>query len=221
MLKDNIAQNTMCQGSFDYLEDSKSIKKVIEHMKKLLPQFIKSVKAKGIKPEKGLNHLYVRIMDCHDLFQFMHEDLEEPTKGNSPAIDIGIYTRGENSTRFFAIEGKRLDTKIPNYYKRKKEYVVNNGGGGIERFKKNIHAGNLLYAGMLGYVQSDDFNTWEIRVNGYIEEEITKSTIGVAWNSDDLLKLNQINKDYATYNSMHIRKNGKKINLYHIWIDLK
>jgi len=220
MLKDNISQHDSNMGNFHQLGSRKSITKVIEHIEEYLPNFIFESKSKGIRVEKGLNHLFVRIMDCHDLFQFMNEDLEDPTRGNSPAIDIGIYTRGDSSTRFFAIEAKRLDTGIANYAQRKKEYVVNNNGGGIERFKKAIHGTELLCAGMIGYIQTDDFTIWENRINNYIKEEIESSTIGISWSSDDLLKLEKLNTIYATYGSKHLRSAGDEIDLYHIWIQL-
>lgn len=221
MLKNNMPQSALPHDTFTQLEAGRSITKTIEHMKRLLPKFIDSAKVKGIKVEKGLNHLYVKIMDCHDLFQFIHEDLEEPTRGDSPAIDIGIYTKGDHTTRFFAIEGKRLDTSISNYTQRKKEYVVNNNGGGIERFKKDIHGKELLCAGMLGYVQIDDFNTWERRINSYIAEEIRSSTIGVSWNTDDLLRLEKSDAVCATYGSKHLRLSGSEIDLYHLWVNLQ
>ena len=221
MLSDNIPQSNSTQNNLTQLEAGKSITKVIEHIIMLLPHFISNAKSKGIKPEKGLNHLFVRIMDCHELFQFMHEDIEEPAKGKSPAIDIGVYTRGDISARFFAIEAKRLDTSIGNYSQRRKEYVVNDNQGGIERFKKEIHAKELLCAGMLGYLQSDDFNTWYERINDYINEEISGCTIGVVWNRNDLLQIEKINMVYATYVSKHLRESGSEIDLYHIWINLK
>lgn len=221
MLRDNKPQGNFSQGDFNQLESGKSINKVIEHIKKLLPHFINKVKTKKISVEKGLNHLCVRVMDNHDLFQFMHEDLETPSMGNSPAIDIGIYTRGDGKARFFAFEGKRLDTSIQNYNTRKKEYVVNNNGGGIERFKKDIHGKELLLAGMLGYVQTDNFDIWLARINGYIGDEIGSTSIGVAWNSDDLLELEQLNTVYATYRSKHLRSSDKEIDLYHLWVDLQ
>ena len=221
MLKDNIRQNISAQINFTNLEDKKSIAKVIEHIELKLSDFYSGTKAEGIRVEKGLNHLFVRIMDCHELFQFMHEDIEDPRSGNSSAIDIGIYTRGDSSARFFAMEAKRLDTSMTNYARRKKEYVVNDNQGGIERFKREIHAKELLCAGMLGYIQSDDFNTWYKRINDYINEEISSSTIGVVWNRNDLLQIEKINMVYATYVSKHLRESGSEIDLYHIWIILQ
>ncbi len=221
MLSDSISQSNSIQNNLTQLEHKKSITKVIEYIKMKLPDFISIAKMEGIRVEKGLNHLFVRIMDDHKLFQFMHEDIEHPISGNSATIDIGIYTKGDSSTRFFAIEAKRLDTSISNYNRRKKEYIANNNQGGIERFKKEIHAKELLCAGMLGYVQSDNFNTWHNRINNYINEEINGSTIGVVWNSNELLQIEKIDTVYATYISKHLRISGNEIYLYHIWIKLE
>jgi len=221
MLRDSISYSKVSQDSFNLISSGRSITSFIEFIKSKLPKFISEAKSQGIRVEKGLNHLFVRIMDTHELYQFIHEDLEEPNRGNSAAIDIGIYTRGSTSTRFFAIEGKRLDTTMPNYSRRKKEYVVNNNGGGIERFKKNIHGKDLLVAGMIGYVQTDDFNIWEQRINCYIKEEIKSSTIGIGWNKSDLLINDKLKPIYATYASKHIRASGNEIDLYHLWVDLQ
>lgn len=88
--------------------------------------------------EKGLNNNFALCMNMqvqHELFMFHHEDIENTSLGNSSSIDIGVYPKGKGKRgkRFFALEAKRLDTKLDS--RRKKEYILGEGGG-IERFKR-------------------------------------------------------------------------------------
>ncbi|WP_428024306.1 hypothetical protein [Arcobacter sp.] len=173
--------------------------------------------------EMGLNSNFVLCMNTqikNELFLFQHEDPENTSSGNSPRIDIGVYTRvkGRRGKRFFALEAKRLSTKLDT--RRKKEYVLGDGGG-IERFKRNIHACELSTAAIIGYVQTDSFNTWESKINSWIDEKITSSSsCDVTWvNSDKLVKKKET-LQIAKYSSEHIRISNKQINLTHLWVNL-
>lgn len=175
------------------------------------------------KVEKGLNSNFVLCMNNqiqNELFIFGHEDPEIKSSGNSPSIDISVYPRskGTRRKRFFAFEAKRLNNELD--YRRKKEYVFGNGGG-IERFKRDIHAQELSYAAMIGYVQSDSFSIWESRVNSWIDEKITSLDLcDLTWeHNDKLIKKNET-LEIAKFSSTHIRLSNKEIKLIHIWINL-
>jgi hypothetical protein len=172
------------------------------------------------KNERGLNNNFVICMNDklhNQLFFFHHEYVEDPTNGQSHQIDIGIIPRGQKKA-FFVIEAKRLDKTIKS--SRKKEYIIGKIGG-IERFKRDKHARDFIYAGMIGYIQSDHFNDWEDKINAWLTEEIKPSSSDeLTWTKHDkLAKINSTN-EIAKYSSYHSCLSGKQINLLHLWINL-
>ena len=59
--------------------------------------------------EKGLNSNFALCMNSqitNELFIFHHEDVEDPSSGISPSIDIGVYPRAK---------GKRGKKKGPTF----------------------------------------------------------------------------------------------------------
>ena len=132
--------------------------------------------------------------------------------------DIGVSHRSNKHKNIFVFEAKRLDNTLEK--SREREYVIGLTGG-IERFKKEKHAKDLLHAGMIGYVQTDDFNTWENKINTWISDEIIKpSSSTLIWdNTDKLFKKNQTTQ-ITKYTSSHICISKKQINLTHLWINL-
>ena len=173
--------------------------------------------------EKGLNSNFVLCMNnlcTNELFIFHHEDIETPSSGISPSIDIGVYTKakGRRGQRFFALEAKRLCNSLP--LARKKEYVIGHGGG-IERFKRDIHASKLTNAAMLGYVQTDSFDIWKTRINDWINDEITfSSSPDLKWFTKDSLIEEYQSLQIAKFKSSHSRISKSQITLIHLWINL-
>lgn len=229
---DNVEQQ------FNGLEKNQAIKKVFTFIEECLPEF--KNKYSSLKPEDGLTQELVYILDNKSreelpLCGFSTEHMEDTTRGNSRRDDIGIRaikgitihtTFYPNNKPFIVIEAKRLDSKIVK--KRKKEYVVGRyddakyiESGGIERFKKEIHGSGLVYVGMIGYMQTDDFDSWLEKVNNYISDEVSSpSSTELIWEEMDKLIVNNENKLFNTYLSQHKCKT-KDISMYHIWIDLR
>jgi len=228
--------NDNIEQQFNGLEKSQSIKKIFNFIEECLPEF--KNKYSLLKPEDGLTQELVYILDNESreklpLCGFSTEHMEDTTKGNSRRDDIGIRaikgitlhaTFYPNNKPFIAIEAKRLDSKIVK--KRKKEYVVGRydekyiESGGIERFKKEIHGNELVYVGMIGYMQTDDFDSWLAKINKYIKEEISSPTsIELIWEEKDKLILDKKNQLFSTYISEHKCK-SKEVSMYHIWINL-
>jgi len=90
--------------------------------------------------------------------------------------DIGVHIRYSYKTDknlLCWIEAKRLPTP-PEKDRDEREYVFVDhsmgyrGNGGIERFKLNKHGDGLPVAMMFGYVQSESFDHWNQKVNGWI-----------------------------------------------------
>jgi hypothetical protein len=132
-------------------------------------------------------------------------------------VDFGIVTDGEQDA-FFAIEAKCLDSTLPKA--REKEYIIGKHGG-IERFKREKHGMPLVHVGMIGYVQSDNFDIWFEKINGWIDEEINTTTSGeLIWKNKDKLILDKKETMFNTYLSEHKCIGKEKINMYHIWVNL-
>ena len=233
---DNQPQNEQEQ-KFEGPSKRISIKKVFSFVEKCLPAF--KIKYSTLEPEDGLTQELVYILDNESreklpLCGFSAEHMEDTTKGNSRRDDIGIRaikgttiqtTYYPDNKPFIAIEAKRLNSKITKV--RQKEYVVGRydkkkyiESGGIERFKKEIHGRGLVYVGMIGYVQTGDFDTWLTKINNWIKEEIKAPTSNdLIWEEKDQLKSDKESKLFNTYLSQHQCKT-KDISMYHIWINL-
>jgi hypothetical protein len=230
-------QNDNIEQQFNGLGKSQAIQKVFNFIEECLPEF--KNKYSLLKPEDGLTQELVYILDNESreklpLCGFSTEHMEDTTKGNSRRDDIGIRaikgitlhaTFYPNNKPFIVIEAKRLDAKIT--IKRQKEYVVGRyedkkyiDSGGIERFKKEIHGKGLLYVGMIGYMQTDDFDTWYVKINSWIDEEVTAATSSeLCWEAKDKLLFDKKGTIYQTYVSRH-ECMTKDIDMYHIWVDL-
>jgi len=200
------------------LPKNRSVEKVILFIESYIEVFHKEYNITS--NEKGLNHQFILCMNSYvgdETFFFHHENVEDPQNGNSAQSDIGVFIRGTQKA-FFVLEAKRLDSTIQKY--REKEYVLRDNGGGIERFKKEIHGIGLTYVGMIGYMQTDNFESWLEKINAYIDEEILSSSSSeLNWKDKDKLILEKSNKLFSTYKSQHQCKT-KDISMYHIWIDL-
>lgn len=219
------------------LSQNVSRRKILIFIEECLPEFKK--KYKFLKPEDGLTQELVYLLDneCREklpICGFSTEHMEDTSKGNSRRDDIGVrLIRGTtigatfypNNKPFFVIEAKRLDSKIDK--KRKKEYVVGRikdskyiESGGIERFKKEIHGFGLTYVGMIGYIQTEDFDVWLEKINEWIKEEIkSPSSAELSWSRQDTLNPVKKNTLFSTYDSKHKCK-SKEIDMYHIWVKL-
>ena len=170
-----------------------------------------------LKKETRLTQTLVRLLVSkkHPIWIF---DKENIYSDSSSSEDIAVSLESNLEDAFFVIEAKRLDSTFPK--SRKKEYIIGSKGG-IERFKRDKHGRGLTHAGMIGYVQTDDFDSWMSKINSWIDEEIkTLTSSELTWIVDD--KLIEQNKTLKTakYTSIHNRISKIKINLTHLWIKL-
>ena len=214
MLSDNKPTTT-----FSKLENwtkNESINRVIS----LIEENLELFKQKYSTPETetDLNQNFALCMNSRakdELFGFSNE-YKDIIKATPHKVDFGIVPDGETDA-FFVIEAKRLNNGLGK--PREKEYIIGKIGG-IERFKNQKHGGSLTHVGMIGYVQTDDFDTWFSKINSWIEEEIVAPTSDdLVWKEQDKLKFNKKSKLFNTYLSQHQCKT-KDISMYHVWIDL-
>ena len=203
---------------------------VVEFLKTNLPQFAKSVLNANIENENGLNSRLSRFITnaaAQEIFFADRESMEDETRGNSPAADIGIFLRVEDAgidpPLITVFEGKRLTTKLPN--KRRREYVIGReeGGkhihcGGIERFKLAIHGGKLNHAGMIGYLQDGIADSWREKINTWICD-LCSQPFDPAWSEREQLTLWKTDGRVTECSSI-VNRVGSKLHLTHLWLDL-
>ena len=105
--------------------------RIIDLIVQSLPAFAASAMKQGITNENGLNSelaLFIskKVLQNNLPFIVLHQSLEDSTRGDSPAPDIGIHLyvddEAESPPRITAFEGKRLTTHLEA--KRRREYVI-------------------------------------------------------------------------------------------------
>lgn len=209
-------------------EPNKHVEAAIDCIQRSLLQFSQEFKATTTENEPGLNQQLCDIMNLNAdgyPFWFDKENMQDTTKGNSPRTDIGVKTREEivihalpiaKKKAFFELEAKRLPSRDNS---SQKEYVTHNKMGGIERFKIGKHGKSVLYAGLIGFVQKQDFNYWHTTINGWISELFDDSAF---WNPSDQLMLDKITPSVAVLHSNSKRELGisESINLIHWWVKM-
>ena len=203
---------------------------VAEFIRTQLPQFVQSILANNVENENALNSRLTRfITNAADQENFFaqRESMEDETRGNSPAADIGIYLKvddsGIDTPLITVFEGKRLSKKLPK--KRRQEYVIGREEkgkpihcGGIERFKLAIHGGKLKHAGMIGYLQDETPDTWYAKVNGWICD-LCDQSFDPIWSEQEELKLQKNNGRVTEYTSI-VKRIDSELHLTHLWVDL-
>lgn len=217
-----------------------SILQLLLFIEKELPLFSKKYKGKSIQNENGLTQKLCAIFNLKAKneeypFWFSQEFMEMPESGKSPRVDISTNTSLEKGVEinsrtyhydesFFSLEAKRLDciNKV-----REKEYVIGHmekkkyiNSGGIERFKNGTHGGNNKYAGLIGYVQKNNFNYWQKLINSWVERLIRKKIkSSVCWSNQDKL----VRKSFCATNAKYISNNLRdkdSIRLFHFWVSI-
>lgn len=222
----------MLRGSGDILGPPRNalFNSVIELIVLSLPQFAAAL-PKNIENENGLNgflSLFIsKIARQKNLpFIVQHQSIEDMSRGDSPAPDIGIHLDIEDDPgpppKITVFEGKRLSLALPK--KRRREYVVGHDEyekhvvcGGIERFKHSIHGREVKHAGMIGYIQDGSPDGWHERINIWIAE---LSKLDKKWLDDEKLQtLSTIDK-VSKCSSIVRRCDTDNLQLIHLWIDL-
>ena len=207
-------------------------KAVVNFLKKHFPEFREFLLTTKIYNENGLNSRLgrfitsVSIQNSLDFFA-ERETMEDETKGNSPAVDIGIYLNIQDlpidPPLITVFEGKRLSKDIPKI--RRREYVIGHEKdgkhikcGGIERFKLGIHGKKLNSAGMIGYLQTGAPESWETEINTWIRE-LAEEQHNIQWAEDELLTRQDSHGHVTEYVSI-VNRADNELYLTHLWIDL-
>lgn len=197
-----------------------------------LPLFAASALKDIVENENGLNRRLARfvsnIADKNGLpFIAQPESMDDETHGSSPATDIGIHLKVDDTScdppKITVFEGKRLSATLPR--NRHCEYVIGHdkGGkhvkcGGIERFKLSIHAREFNHAGMIGYMQNGTPESWRSQSNTCIAE-LSCQQHKPAWTAQEQLTSLATNERVSECSSLVSRVDGN-LHLTHLWIDL-
>lgn len=213
---------------------------VVTFVEKYLIEFSNRFAGSTIINEKGLTQELCAILNHAAwregyFFWFEKEFMEDPEKGNSPQVDIGVINHLEDEISidsryrgsrksFFSMEAKRLG-KMPKA--RECEYLVGRREkgkylecGGVERFKNEIHGKGLKYAAIIGYVQAYDFDYWHKTINSRIDALIAGTiATSTTWNEKDKLLEEYKRSLTAKFKSENSRKTGSII-LIHLWVNL-
>lgn len=203
---------------------------VVRFLKIHLPQFAETILNANIENENGLNSRLSRFITnaaVQEIFFADRESMEDETRGNSAAADIGIFLKVEDTgidpPLITVFEGKRLNSKLPS--KRRREYVIGHEEdgkhvqcGGIERFKFDIHGGKLNYAGMIGYIQDETPGSWIEKVNNWICD-LCDQPSNPAWSELEKLTLQKLDGRVANYKSI-VNRIESELYLTHLWVNL-
>ncbi len=197
---------------------------IIESMKQTVPNF-KSYIASGHHKKKILNEdeltqvfieqaqIAIRKQDYPFNISCQYRDIYNFSKGFS---DLYFYPNEQDisTTSLYSVECKRLPSPDKA---REKEYVIGTtNNGGIERYKIEKHGKGLDDCGLLGFIEKEDTNHWEMTINNWIKELTEKSQ---NWNNDEILQKEELNINFCFLKSIVHRKTSD-IRLFHIWIPL-
>lgn len=206
---------------------------VVELIILSLPLFAESALQENIAKENGLNRRLARfITNVADKngFPFFaeNESMEDETRGNSPAADIGIRLKiddiASDSPKITVFEGKRLTSALSR--KRRQEYVIGHEKdgkhipcGGIERFKCSIHGNQFAYAGIIGYLQEETPEIWCKKINSWISN-LCSHSFEPAWSEREQLTPLETDGRITKCASV-VHRNESELHLIHLWINLK
>ncbi|MBI2927261.1 MAG: hypothetical protein HYY24_16325 [Verrucomicrobia bacterium] len=150
----------------------------------------------------------------HDIGVFPSEEEGFVVKGRTLGCDEPIYT----------LECKRLPQ--PNH--RQREYLTSEAGekprGAVQRYKLCIHGTGLDAAGIIGYVQKGNVESWRRMINGWVGELVAKPVDNAQWTESDRLKSHsqfQRLRNPLISRSKSVRVQGPNIALTHFLVDLR
>lgn len=142
---------------------------------------------------------------------------KNPTQSQSGSeTDIGIYATISNAkpVTLIEFEAKRLSKESNN-----KEYVCGKRGG-IERFKRGVHAPRLSACGMFAYVQSNKTEYWINKINSWIHELSNANIQTIHWSDEEVLHKVCSYYQVEKFSSIHQRLSNDSIALWHYFIEL-
>ncbi len=231
---DNISEYRVLGGTGTLLgpQSNAQFNCVIELVQRSLHPFAESAMHGGIFSENGLNSLlslYISKTARQGNLPYIvqHQSIEDLTRGDSPAPDIGIHLDIDDAAspppKITVFEGKRLTKGLGA--KRHREYVFGYEKkgkhvpcGGIERFKRSIHGQNLNQAGIIGYIQEETPPYWHGQINFWISELSLQQTTP-KWTEEERLSPLTTEGRISESTSVVSREEAP-FQLTHLWVNL-
>jgi len=203
----------------------------MEFLRSHLPQFAETIASTDLQNENALNGRLSRFITNaadSEVFFAEREIMEDETRGDSPATDIGIFLKVSDYSidppLITVFESKRLTTTLGT--ERHREYVYGhekNGRhvpcGGIERFKLSIHGRQCRkHAGMIGYIQEETAEYWQAQINDWISDLSLLNEIP-KWSEDEHLAPIATSGRISESSSVVYRQT-ETLHLSHLWVNL-
>lgn len=179
--------------------------------------------------ESGLTQRLMDELEGHDGYRpyyFHKEYMEDDSDGHSRRGDVAVLARKgrcvvingvshASGAPFLALEAKRLPAPKKE---REREYLVGHGGG-IERYKRGMHARALKEVGMIGYVQRYSFDYWRKQINSWVDELLASSQQDLSWDVQDRLDIEAVSPLLARLRSNTLRKSDdQRLSIRHLWV---
>lgn len=211
MLKDNrLAYSFPAPQSLGVADDieARRVLAFIDECIAGFPVFYRDVK--DSEKENRISDFLIYYLEWHkdqknSFIPFRFE--KNPTQADSGReTDIGVYSRKqrlEKPVTIIEFEAKRFSVSSNG-----KEYVCGERGG-LERFKRGLHASHRNICGMFGYVQTSTSQAWIGKINQWIGElALTNMDDSIDWKDDEeKLKNIDFKSDYVSKcSSTHNRK---------------
>lgn len=212
MLKDNYSSGSI-SASYESPEE------MVEAILAFVGEQLNSFKVYYIAQQKPLLENRISDLLVHHLMSNCSGF--EPyyfSKNPSQAIgtretDIGAFVKGLSMVPLQPIlefEAKRLSSAANN-----QEYVFGERGG-IERFKRKIHASNVSVCAMIGYVLEQKPHAWLQAINVWISTLGQTSTInGLDWSGQS----EQLDSKYVTTSVVYAKSVNRRIDSTYITIN--
>lgn len=208
MLKEQL--NTTEQAKHEFsIPENFTVQRILVFLKSSLSEFENEFKTAQLQIHREDDisgqlalHFQLKAKNENLLFDF------NPKVGVDFGIHISPLQLGAKP--IFIVEAKRLSKSHKDY--------VKNPNGGIERFKR-VQDGfgkHLTQSAMIGYIQQENKEYWETKINRWIEELIESET-DIIWHKEDELAPNSEVSDFISH---HQRISGNTITLFHFWIYL-
>ncbi len=225
-------------GTLDSAPDGRSIERIYNYVALRLQEWATFGHMLSEADEDALTDEFSRILNqtrpAKFPFCFQHQPKEKAL--GKASTDLAAYKNAHNvvsalstdmKTALVKFEAKRLTIGLGTA--REREYVVGQydgeeqkkNSGAIERFKNGRHGKDVSHAGIIAYVQSDTFDVWLGRINGWIQDEMaTPHDSRLTWDESDKLQAVSTTAKVNSYHSSSSRLDNVPIAFRHLWVNL-
>lgn len=225
-------------GTLSSAKNGRSVERIYKYVALRLKQWATTGHDRSDTDEDSLTDEFSRILNQTRPPEFPYSFQHQPkeTAPGKSSTDLATYKNARNvvsalsTTMKIALvkfEAKRLTIGLGT--EREREYVIGQydrqeqkkNSGAIERFKNGRHGKDVSHAGIIAYVQSDTFDVWLGRINGWIQDEIdSPHDSRLIWEESDKLQAASTTAKVNSYRSSSSRLDNGSIAFRHLWVNL-